>query len=132
MSWPDLDAELCRLLLAHFGDDVTGALTRPPSNLNRVLPVVVVARFGGGYDGIALDDANVDVDVYGAAQEGALALIGRAVVYLTGLRNHTFNGHVFTRIAVTTSPMRRPYDSKNQVHRFGATLRVLTHVHRGD
>lgn len=131
MGWPDLDAELCDLLAGHFGDDITGALTRPPANLKVVLPLFVVGRFGGGYDGLALDDANVDVDAYGETREGALALAGRAVVYLTGLRNHTFDGHVITRITVTTSPMRRPTDSKNQVHRYGVTLRVLTHVRSG-
>lgn len=132
MGWPDLDAELCGLLVGHFGVDITGALTRLPTrDLRMVLPLFVVGRFGGGYDGLALDDANVDLDAYGASQEGALALAGRAVVYLTGLRNHTFDGHVITRITVTTSPMRRPYDSKNQVHRYGVTLRVLTHVRSG-
>ncbi len=132
MGWPDLDAELCDLLTGHFGDDITGALTRLPGrDLRPILPLFVIGRFGGGYDGLAVDEASVDVDAYGATQEGALTLAGRAVVYLTGLRNHTFDGHVITRVQVSTSPMRRPYDSKNQVHRYGSALRIWVHVRRG-
>ena len=131
MAWADVETILGETLTAHFGNDITGWVTRLPANdIRPHMPLLVVTRFGGGYDGLAIDEAAVDVDVYASSQEGAKALAGRAVLYLTGLRNHTADGHVLTRVQVMTSPIRRPYDSKQQVHRYGAALRVSVHVKR--
>ncbi len=129
MGWPDLEAALCELLKAEQ-PTLTNALTRLPANdIRPNLPIAVVARFGGGYDGLALDEATLDVDWYAATRDGAVSLSGAGHLYLVRLRNVTFGeGHVITRVAAQTSPLRRPYDSKNQVHRFGAAYRVLVHV----
>lgn len=128
MGWPDLEAALCDLL-ATEQTTLKGALTRPPSNLATQMPLAVVARFGGGYDGLALDEANLDVDWYAATREAALTLAGAGHLYLVRLRNVVFgDAHVITRVVAQTSPMRRPYDSKNQVHRIGAAYRATVHV----
>ncbi len=128
MAWADIESILCGLLAAEH-ESLKGVLTRTPSNRAQQMPLAIVSRFGGGYDGLALDEATVDIDVYAAREDAAKNLCGAIVLHLVGLRNYTTTeGHVLSRISVMTSPLRRPYDSKNQVHRFGVALRVLTHV----
>ncbi len=130
MGWPDLEAALCDILKAEQ-PTLTNALTRLPGNDIRAggMPLAIVARFGGGYDGLALDEATLDVDWYAATRDAAVALAGAGTLHLVRLRNVIFgDGHVITRVVAQTSPLRRPYDSKNQVHRYGAAYRVLVHV----
>jgi hypothetical protein len=92
------------------------------------LPTVQVQRIpAGGDDGIRLDRAFVDVDVYAATRAGAIALSATIRgLLLTGLRGSTTVNAVFGRVGTITAPGVRPYTNTN-LRRVGATYEIYSH-----
>ena len=91
------------------------------------LPTVQVERVGGDDDGLRLDRALVDVDVYHRTRGEALALAadvrGRLLVSLRGAALPTA---VVGRVATVSPPAVRPYEN-TALRRVGATYEIFLH-----
>lgn len=120
----DVEAELVAWLTARL-DERT--LTDLPANLMDELPVVQIQRVGGNDDGIRLDRAFVDVDVYAASRQAASQLMSRTrSLLLTGLRGAVTDAAVFTSARTVSAPSWRPYENPG-LRRFGATFEIFCH-----
>lgn len=124
MTWPDVEVEI----VAWMHDDLSvRVLTELPENLADVLPVVQVQRVGGDDDGLRLDRALVDVDVYGPTRAAASALARQAreglVVRLRGVKT---TAAVFGRVSTVSAPAWRPYENP-ALRRSGATYEIFFH-----
>lgn len=120
----DVEAELVAWLTG--GLDVR-VLTDLPANLADVLPVVQIQRAGGNDDGVRLDRAFVDVDVYAATRQAASQLMTQTrSLLLTQLRGAVTDAAVFTSARTITAPSWRPYENPN-LRRFGATFEIFCH-----
>lgn len=124
MAWPDIEIEL----VARLGDRLSvRVLTDLPANLAEVLPVIQVQRVGGSDDGIRLDRALVDSNVYAATRAEASELSGwlrdELVVQLRGVKAaHA----VFGRVSTVSAPSWRPYENVG-LRRIGATYEIFFH-----
>lgn len=120
----DVEAELVAWLTERL-DERT--LTDLPANLTDALPVVQIQRVGGNDDGIRLDRAFVDVDVYAASRQAASQLMSQTrSLLLTGLRGTATDVAVFTSARTVSAPSWRPYENPG-LRRFGATFEVFCH-----
>ena len=120
----DVEAELVAWLTSRL-DERT--LTDLPANLVDVLPVVQIQRSGGGDDGIRLDRAFVDIDVYAASRQAASTLMSQTrSLLLTGLRGTVTTAAVFTSARTISAPSWRPYENPG-LRRFGATFEIFCH-----
>jgi hypothetical protein len=91
------------------------------------LPVVQIQRVGGSDDGIRLDRAFVDVDVYAVDRAAASHLMSQTrSLLLTGLRGAATATAVFTSARTITAPFWRPYENPG-LRRFGATFEIFCH-----
>lgn len=124
-----------RLLLKTWLTDVLGypnVTYRVPTNLMTVMPVVVVARFGGADDTLTLDKANMDYDVYAADEDAAEAQaehIRRELrLHLTG---YQFGRTVVSKVETIAAPQERPYDSRATAWRYGGSCRIHLHQYAG-
>jgi hypothetical protein len=92
------------------------------------LPTVQVQRIpAGGDDGIRLDRAFVDVDVYAATRAAAIELSATIRgLLLTQLRGSSTEKAVFSRVATITAPAGRPYEN-TALRRVGATYEIYSH-----
>lgn len=120
----DVEAELVAWLTDQL-DERT--LTDLPANLVDALPVVQIQRVGGGDDGVRLDRAFVDVDVYAVSRQAASTLMGQTrSLLLTGLRGTVTTAAVFTSARTISAPAWRPYENPG-LRRFGATFEIFCH-----
>ncbi|MFD9150590.1 phage tail termination protein [Streptomyces diastaticus] len=91
------------------------------------LPTVQVQRVGGSDDGLRLDRALVDVDVYAATRAEAIALAGAVRGLLLGdLRGSAGEVAVVGRVATVSPPVARPYEN-TALRRVGATYEIYCH-----
>ncbi|MFI1485788.1 hypothetical protein [Streptomyces sp. NPDC020747] len=120
----DVEVELVAWLTGRLDVRV---LTDLPENLGDVLPVVQIQRAGGGDDGIRLDRAFIDIDVYGATRQAASQLMSQArSLLLTELRGVVTAAAVFTSARTITAPFWRSYENPG-LRRFGATFEIFCH-----
>ena len=98
------------------------------NNLLDELPTVQVQRIpAGGDDGIRLDRAFVDIDVYAASRAEAIALSATIRGLLLGeLRGSSTDVAVFARIGTISPPAVRPYENTG-LRRVGATYEIYSH-----
>ena len=98
------------------------------NNLLDELPTVQVQRIpAGGDDGIRLDRAFVDVDVYAATRADAIALSATIRGLLLGeLRGSVTDAAVFSRVGTISPPAARPYENTG-LRRVGATYEIYCH-----
>ncbi|MEH0417793.1 hypothetical protein [Streptomyces sp. B21-083] len=98
------------------------------NNLLNELPTVQVQRIpAGGDDGIRLDRAFVDIDVYAATRPAAIALSATVRgLLLAELRGTVTDNAVFCRIGTITPPAQRDYEN-TALRRVGATYEIYSH-----
>lgn len=97
------------------------------NRLEEELPTVQVQGVGGTDDGIRLDRALVDVDVYAATRGEAISLA--AVVrglLLTELRGAAHGPAVVGLVSTVSAPAVRPYENA-ALRRVGATYLLNVH-----
>lgn len=111
--------------------DLTSVYRQPPSNLAYVVPLLVVARIGGGDRTITLDTARVAIDAY-TADEDSAELLGETVrtAMRTKLHGYTFNGAVVGRVETFSGPQLLPWDAPN-VFKVGSGYQITTHQYSG-
>ena len=81
----------------------------------------------GGDDGLRLDRALVDVDVYHSTRGEAFALAGLARGWLlTDLPGAVTSAAVFGRVSTVSPPAARPYEN-TALRRVGATYQIYCH-----
>lgn len=112
---------------------LTGALDGPivttelDNNLAELLPVIHVQRVGGDDDGLRLDRALVDVDVYADTRAAAADLAEQVRAQLLGaLRGSTQPTAVVGLVATVSAPSWRPYENVG-LRRCGATYELFLH-----
>jgi hypothetical protein len=101
-----------------------------PTNLQFLMPLVVVERFGGGDQTITLDVARLDIDTFCADRATAL---GHAETIRQAMRTRMrgyihLNRTVVGKVETISAPTIAPYDSRNSVRR--ATQAVQIHLHQ--
>ncbi|MFC9285369.1 hypothetical protein [Streptomyces sp. NPDC057052] len=123
----DVELEVMRWLRPRLGPDVV-VRDELDNSLLAELPTVQVQRVpAGGDDGIRLDRAFVDVDVYAATRAGAIALAATIRgLLLDALRGSTAGGAVFSRVGTISPPALRPYEN-TALRRVGATYEIYSH-----
>jgi hypothetical protein len=91
------------------------------------LPTVQIQVVGGDDDGVRLDRALIDVDVYAATRADAIALAATVhTLYLTQLRGSATENAVFGLVRAITRPAVRPYEN-TALRRVGATYEIYSH-----
>lgn len=125
----DVEQILSDWLTDQLGPLVQRVLTERPSDLLAKLPTGVVTLIGGGDDQANLTRPRVDVDWYAAGRDAGVQLASRAHALMRyELRNHrTADGHVITAVRTSSTPRRLPYDSRNQIWRYGASYEIWLH-----
>lgn len=101
-------------------------VTDLPANLDDVLPLVQVTRYGGGDDVISLDRPLVDVDCYAATRGAAYELAQRvrdAVRF--ALPGRVVDSVLVCRVDTLSGPVWRPYENAT-LRRFGASYQITT------
>lgn len=122
----DVELEVMVALRAFLGDE---AVVRDEldNRLTEELPTVQVQVVGGDDDGIRLDRAFVDIDVYHSTRADAIALAARIHGWvLTQLRGSTTAAAVFSRTGTISRPAVRPYENL-ALRRVGATYEIYSH-----
>ncbi|GGW80886.1 hypothetical protein [Streptomyces griseoloalbus] len=122
----DVELEVMVALRAFLGDD---AVVRDEldNQLTEELPTVQVQVAGGDDDGIRLDRAFVDIDVYHSTRADAIALAARIHGWiLTQLRGSTTENAVIGRTGTISRPAIRPYEN-TALRRVGATYAIYSH-----
>jgi hypothetical protein len=125
MAYPDVERLLVAWLNAHLNVRV---LTDTPSNLEKVLPVVQITRFGGADTAPGIDRAIVDVDCYGATRAVASQLaehVRYALLYRLAGSQH--ENVAIADVSTLSGPSWRPYDN-TALRRFGASYAITTHA----
>lgn len=90
------------------------------------LPTVQVQRVGGADDGLRLDFALVDIDVYAESRGKALDLAADIRRRLLSLSGSTVGGAVIGRIRTESAPVIRPYENV-ALRRAGGTYSLYLH-----
>lgn len=117
------------VLVAFLTEALAGPLvtTELGNDLLDALPVVHVQRVGGDDDGLRLDRALVDVDVYAATRVDAADLAEQVRAQLLGvLRGSTQPTAVVGLVATVSAPSWRPYENV-ELRRCGATYELFLH-----
>lgn len=97
------------------------------NDLANELPTVQVQRAAGDDDGVRLDRALVDVDVYAATRGDAYAVSATIRGLLLGqLRGSTAGGAVIGAVRTVSAPSKRPYENI-ALRRVGATYSIYSH-----
>lgn len=122
----DIEVELIAWLGGRLGSDVVVRDELDNSLLDE-LPTVQVQRVAGDDDGVRLDRALVDVDVYAATRPDAAAL-GATIrgLLLAHLRGSVTTNAVFGRVSTVSAPSWRPYENVG-LRRVGATYELFFH-----
>lgn len=123
----DVELEVMKWLRPRLDSDVV-VRDELDNNLLDELPTVQVQRIpAGGDDGIRLDRAFVDVDVYAATRAQAIALSATIRgLLLTELRGSATEDAVFSRVGTISPPAIRPYEN-TALRRVGATYEIYCH-----
>jgi hypothetical protein len=122
----DVEVELIAWLRERAPD---GTVVRDEldNNLGDELPTWQVQRVGGDDDGIRLDRALVDIDVYAATRGDALAQAKMIRGWLLRvLRGSTTDSAVFGRVSTVSAPAIRPYENIG-LRRAGTTFEIFFH-----
>ncbi|MCX5202491.1 hypothetical protein OG897_13665 [Streptomyces sp. NBC_00237] len=97
------------------------------NNLLAELPTVQVTVVGGDDDGLRLDRALVDIDVYHSTRAQAIALAATIHGALLGeLRGSTTSTAVVGRLGTVSRPAARPYEN-TALRRVGGTYELFSH-----
>jgi hypothetical protein len=97
------------------------------NNLLSELPTVQVNVVGGDDDGLRLDRALVDVDVYHSTRAAAIALASTIHGALLGeLRGSTTSAAVVGRVDAVSRPAVRPYEN-TALRRVGGVYQLYSH-----
>lgn len=121
----DVELELIKRATARF----PGAVVRDEldNNLLSELPTIQVQVFGGDDDGIRLDRALVDIDVYHSTRAAAIELAAEVRAWVLGeLRSSASDTAVIGRTATISRPSARPYEN-TALRRVGATYEIYCH-----
>lgn len=123
----DVELELIGWLQARLGDEVW-VRDEVDNNLLGELPTVQVQRLpAGSDDGVRLDRALVDIDVYAATRGEAIALAATIRGAILGeLRGSTTTNATWGRISSDPPPAIRPYENTG-LRRCGATYQMYVH-----
>lgn len=122
----DIELELIGWTQGKLGDDVV-VRDELDNKLLEELPTVQIEVVGGDDDGIRLDRALVDVNVYAATRAAAITLAAQVHgLYLTQLRGSATDNAVFGLVATVSRPAARPYENTD-LRRVGATYAVHSH-----
>lgn len=121
-EWPDIEVELIAWMLPRYAPAIP--TSELDNDLLADLPVIWVVRVAGDDDGVRLDRALVDVDVFGATRKAA-SLLARQVQrdLLDQLRGTQTAKAVFGRVRTVSSPSWRPYENTD-LRRCGATYEI--------
>jgi hypothetical protein len=129
-----LYADSDQLLVAALQAEFPGVrvCTELPANLEQVLPVVQVNRFGGHVDFASMDRPHTDVDVWAASDEACAVLAGQVrswiLMGMVGVRIVASTGTgTFSAVHEQTGMMRRP-SSNPDVWRRGAAYTISVHA----
>lgn len=125
-----------RALLKHWLKTVIGyenVTYTHPTNLNFLMPLVVVDRFGGADTRLALDVCHLDVDVFAPDDDTAEAhseTIRQAM--RMRLPGFIYNDRaVVNQVKTISAPTRAQWDSRNQVRRYTAAYQVTIQTYGG-
>lgn len=122
----DIEVELIAWL-QDLAPDGTVVRDELDNDLLNELPTWQVQRVGGDDDGIRLDRALVDIDVYDLTREAALAQAKLIRGWLLRhLRGSATAGAVFGRVGTVSAPVVRPYENIS-LRRVGATYEIFFH-----
>ncbi|MFC8273746.1 hypothetical protein ACFUJR_14735 [Streptomyces sp. NPDC057271] len=122
----DIELELIGWTQDKLGSEVV-VRDELDNNLTDELPTVQIEVVGGDDDGIRLDRALVDVNVYAATRAEAIALAAQVHgLYLTELRGSKTTNAVFGLVATVSRPAARPYEN-TALRRVGATYALHSH-----
>lgn len=125
MAYPDIERLLVGWLSARFSLRV---VTDTPANLEKVLPLIRVTRFGGADTAPGIDRAIVDVDTYGATRATAAQLAERVrYSFLFKLCGTQVDDVAIVDVDTLSGPSWRPYDN-TALRRFGASYAITTHA----
>lgn len=123
----DIELDLIGWLQAKTG---AGVIVRDEvdNNLLNELPTVQVQRIpAGGDDGIRLDRAFIDIDVYAATRGEAIELAGQIRGWLLReLAGSMTSRAVYGRIVSSPPPAVRPYENTG-LRRVGAIYQIYSH-----
>lgn len=122
----DVEVELIGWLQARVGD---GAVVRDEldNNLLNELPTWQVQRVAGDDDGLRLDRALVDINVYAATRGDAADQSARIRGWLlTDLRGARTANAAFGMVRTVSAPTARPYENVS-LRRNGATYEIFLH-----
>lgn len=123
----DVELEVMKWLRPRLDSDVV-VRDELDNDLLDELPTVQVQRIpAGGDDGIRLDRAFVDIDVYASTRAAAIALSATIRGLVLGeLRGYSTNTAVFGRVGTISPPAVRPYEN-TALRRVGATYEIYSH-----
>jgi hypothetical protein len=123
----DVELEVIVWLRARLDPDVV-VRDETDNNLLGELPTVQVQRIpSGGDDGIRLDRAFIDIDVYAATRAEAIALSATIRgLLLNELRGTSTASAVIGRVGTISAPGVRPYEN-TALRRVGAVYEIYSH-----
>lgn len=122
----DIEVLLIGWLQEQIGPDVV-VRDELDNDLADELPTVQVQRAAGDDDGLRLDRALVDVDVYAATRGDAYTLAASIRgLLLTNLRGSTTSTAVVGLVRTLSAPAARPYENVG-LRRVGATYEIYSH-----
>lgn len=123
----DIELDLIEWLQAKTGSEVV-VRDEVDNNLLNELPTVQVQRVPvGGDDGLRLDRALVDIDVFAATRADAIALAASIRGWLLAELVGSQTGRaVYGRITSSPPPAVRPYENTG-LRRVGATYQIYSH-----
>ncbi|MFD5137451.1 hypothetical protein ACFWMX_14615 [Streptomyces sp. NPDC058378] len=122
----DVELELIVWLQARLGASVV-VRDELDNNLLGELPTVQVEAVGGDDDGLRLDRALVDINVYAATRAAAIALASTVHgLLLEQLRGSSTATAVFGSVRGVSRPVARPYEN-TALRRVGGTYQIYSH-----
>lgn len=129
MSQPVRYIDVERVLVAWLTDRLSvRVVTDLPADLERQVPILQLARFGGDDFYPGLDAAEVDVDAYGPDRATATQLAEDARSALRfELPGTQIENAVFARVNTLQAPVFKPYDN-SALRRFGASYQIYIHM----
>lgn len=129
-GYPDIEQLLADWLKTELGitNVIAGNIPEDvPSNLDYIVPLIVVCRFGGPDEVLSLDNPRLDVDGFAATRDTAKALgerIRRAIRVV--LPKQVLAGAVITRTATFSPPTVTTWDT-GPVRRVTAAYELGVH-----
>lgn len=120
VAWLKTELSLTGVITGDIPEDV-------PSNIDYLVPFIVVSRFGGTDRVLSLDNPRVDVDCFAATRDTAKALgerVRRAIRVV--LPRQILDGAVITRTATFSPPTVVAWDS-GPVRRVSAAYEIGVH-----